>query len=430
MKSVENKSFGKFLIVWVGELISCIGSGLTAFSLGVYVFQRTQTATSVALVTLCAFLPSILLSPIGGVLADRFDRRLMMILGDLGSASGLIFILIIMLTGDIKLWQIYLGVAVSSIFVALLEPAYKATITDLLTKEQFAKASGLVQMAGSSKFLLSPIIAGFLMGITDIKTILMIDIMTFAVPVLVVMFIKKELEEILREGEVQHFLKDLIDGWNTITANKGIVLIIVIMSICTFYIGFLQTLITPLVLSFSDAKTLGIAESIGAIGMLLSSLIIGILSITKRYASMLAIGLGFCGAAFSLIGFTTNIYFIVGATFLFFCSLPFINTSADVLVRKNIPNEQQGRVWGLIGILSQLGFVVAFSIAGFLVDHVFNPLLKEGGLLVPTVGKIIGIGQGRGIGLLFIISGAFVVILAVVTSRIKSIRDLESSSID
>lgn len=430
MESVKNKSFGRFLIVWLGELVSCIGSGLTAFSLGVYVYQRTQTATSVALVTLCAFLPSILLSPIGGVLADRFDRRLMMILGDLGSASGLVFVLVIMLTGNIELWQIYLGVALSSVFVALLEPAYKATVTDLLTEEQFAKASGLVQIAGSSKFLLSPIIAGFLMSITDIKTILIIDIMTFAVPVLVVMFVKKELEVIHRDGESQHLLKDLRDGWNTITSNKGILLIIVIMSICTFYIGFLQTLITPLVLSFSDAKTLGIAESISAIGMLLSSLAIGIFSMTKRYANMLAIGLGFCGVAFSLIGFTTNIYFIVGATFLFFCSLPFINTSADVLVRKNIPNEKQGRVWGLIGILSQLGFVVAFSIAGFLVDHVFNPLLNEGGLLVPTVGKIIGIGQGRGIGLLFIISGVFVVILAVITSQIRSIRTLENSSIN
>jgi len=120
---MSNKSFRNFLIIWTGEWISSIGSGLTAFALGVYVYQLTQTATSVALVTLCAFLPSIVLSPIGGVLADRFDRRLMMIVGDLFSAVGLIFILITMMIGDPSLWQICLGVMVSSIFVSLLEPA-------------------------------------------------------------------------------------------------------------------------------------------------------------------------------------------------------------------------------------------------------------------------------------------------------------------
>ena len=110
MENSQNKLFGRFLIVWVGQLISSIGSGLTAFSLGIYAYQKTHTASSFALVTLCTFLPSILLSPIGGVLADRFDRRVMMILGDLGSALGLVLILIIMLTGNIELWQIYIEI--------------------------------------------------------------------------------------------------------------------------------------------------------------------------------------------------------------------------------------------------------------------------------------------------------------------------------
>ncbi len=424
MESVKNKSFGKFLIVWIGQLVSSIGSGLTAFSLGVYAYQETHMATSAALITLFSFVPSILLRPIGGVLADRFDRRAMMILGDLGSASGLVFILAIMLTGNIELWQIYLGVTVSSIFVALQSPSYKASATDLLTEEQFSKASGLVQLAESAKYLLSPIIAGFLLIITDIKTILVIDILTFTVAILAVLFIKKGLQTARKDSESQHFLKDLMEGWNAIASNKGVLLLVVIISVTTFYIGFLQTLIGPMMLSFTDAKTLGTVQSVSAIGMLMSSLFIGIFSKTKRYDTMLVIGLGLGGLFFSLMGLTTNIYFIAGAGFLFFCALPFVNTSADVLVRKNIDNEKQGRVWGIIGVLSQLGFVVAYGISGFLADHIFNPLLNDGGFLAPTVGKIIGIGQGRGIGLLLIISGAFVVILSAITSRIKSIRAL------
>ena len=130
-----------------------------------------------------AFMPSLLLSAFAGVLADRYDRRLLMVLGDSLSAIGLVFILICMLRGEAQLWQICVGVTISSVFSSLLDPAYKATVTDLLTKEQYTKASGLVQIASTSKFLISPIIAGYLLVISDIKLLLIIDIFTFFVTV-------------------------------------------------------------------------------------------------------------------------------------------------------------------------------------------------------------------------------------------------------
>ncbi len=426
MENKSNKSFGKFLMLWTGEFISSIGSGLTAFALGVYVYQMTQIATSVALVTLCAFLPSIVLSPIGGVLADRFDRRLMMIVGDLCSAFGLVSVLITMLIGDPLLWQICLGVTFSSVFVSLLEPAYKATITDLLTEDQFAKASGLVQLAASSKYLLSPIIAGILLGIMDIKTILIIDISTFMVTVLAVMAVKRNLQVVYKSKTHLSFVKDLKEGWDALVSAKGVLPLTVILSMVTFYIGFLQTLFMPMLLPLTDTQTLGTVMSVSAIGMLIGSLIIGVFSINSKYVSVLAISLGFCGLFFALVGLTPKITFITAAGFLFFATLPFINTSADVMIRKNIANETQGRAWGIIGIVSQLGYVAAYACAGVLADHVFNPLLREGGVLTSTVGKVMGIGEGRGIGLLFIVSGILIVIVAVVIPKMKSIRAMDN----
>ncbi|MHB8062134.1 MAG: MFS transporter [Ruminiclostridium sp.] len=427
MRNTEKNLFKRFLIIWIGQLLSTIGSGLTGFALGVYAYQKTHTATGAALVTFCAFVPSIILRPIGGVLADRFDRRSMMLLGDVGSAAGLVFILSIMFTGSIELWHIYLGVTFSSIFVALQSPAYKASATDLLTEEQYSKGSGLVQVAESSKFLLSPIIAGFLLSKTDIKTVIFIDICTFAIAIIAVLVVRKVLKKEIHKGtESQHFLKDLIEGWDALTANKGVLILVVIISVVTFYLGFLQTLIGPMVLSFSDTNTLGTIQSVSAIGMLLSSFFIGIFSKAKKYVKMLVGGLFFAGISFALIGVTTNVYFITGVMFLFFCALPFVNTSADVLVRKNVDNEKQGRVWGIVGVLSQLGFVIAYGIAGFLADNVFNPLLMNDGALAGTVGSVIGTGQGRGIGLLLIICGTFVVIVAVLTSGNKSIRTLSN----
>lgn len=430
MENINNKSFNRFLIVWMGQLISSIGSGLTGFVLSTYAYQLTHTATSFTLVTLCNFVPSIVLRPIGGVLADRFDRRAMMILGDLGSALGLILIFIIMATGNIQLWQIYLGVTISSVFVALQSPAYKASTTDLVENEKFAKASGLVQLSSSAQYLLSPIIAGVLLGITDVKTILLIDITSFLMAIIAVVFIKKNVYSDKIAKEHQPMLKDMKEGWEAITANKGVYYLLIIISIVTFYIGFLQTLFGPMILSFSDSKTLGIAQSISAIGMLVSSVYVSTFLKTKKYTSMLVGGLCMGGIAFSLMGVTSNIYFIVISGFTFFFALTFINTSADVLVRKNIENEKQGRVWGIIGILSQLGFVIAYSISGVLADYVFNPLLRTDGLLANSVGKIIGIGDGRGIGLLFIVSGLFVVILGGVIFRSKSIYALNSNAVN
>lgn len=422
---VQNKSFKNFILIWIGELISCIGSGMTAFALGVYVFKLTHMASSVALVTLCAFLPSILLSPIGGVFADRFDRRLMMIIGDLVSAFGLIFILLMMWKGQAELWHICLGVTFSSVFVALLEPSYKATVTDLLTEEQFGKASGLVQLANASKYLLSPVIAGVLLAVADVKTVLLVDICTFFVTVLLILIVKRHLSKAKVNREKHHLIKELREGWDAITIRKGVLALIILISMVTFYIGFLQTLLTPMILAFSNSKVLGTVQSVSAIGMLVSSFVIGVFDIKKDMRKVMVLWLAFAGVFVSLMGMTVNIYIITVFGFLFFFALPYVNTTTEVLIRKNIDNEKQGRAWGLIGVISQLGYVMAYCVSGILADYIFNPMLVEGGILASSLGRIIGVGQGRGIGLLFVVSGVMVIITAVVISRIASIKELE-----
>ena len=421
MNRNSDKSFLKFIIVWIGQLVSSIGGGLTAFTLGVYAYEKTQTATSFALVTLFSFLPSLLLRPIGGVLADRFDRRVMMIIGDIGSATGVAFIwFLLKYQGNIELWQIYLGVSISSIFLALQSPAYKASITDLLTEEQFAKASGLVQLASSAQYLVSPIVAGFLLSMTSIENILILDIFTFIFAALAVVAIKKEASKSHSDSPHLSLFKDLKEGWEVIVCNQGVLTLILIISLVTFYIGFLQTLLGPMILSFSTPQTLGTILSTSALGMIGTSLYIGIRKVSTDYVRMLSYGLIGAGVFFALMGLSTNVYVITLNGFLFFCALPFINTSTDVLIRKSIPNEKQGRAWGIIGVLSQIGFIVAYGVAGYLADRIFNPLLVEGGILTSTIGQIIGVGNGRGIGLLFIFSGLLVVLIGFSSLSLKN----------
>lgn len=422
------KSFGKFMLLWSGDFISAIGSGLTSFGLGVYIFQQTGKASLMALVTLLAFLPSLLLGPIAGVLADRYDRRLLMILGDSLSAVGLLFILMSMMQGEARFWQICVGVTISSVFASILEPAYKSTITDLLNPEQYSKASGLVQIAGSAKYLISPVLAGFLLAISNIRLLLVLDICTFFITVATTLVVKKGLpSQKVEEGF--SFLTELKVGWEALYRKKGILTLVVMGALITFCLGFIQTLFSPMVLSFSNSVTLGTLMTVATLGMLVSGGVLGGISIKKGYAGLLSISLFGAGIFMALFGMRENVVLIGVAGFFFFAMLPFANASLDYLLRTNIDNSLQGRAWGLIGLISQLGYVAAYAVSGLLADNVFTPLLLEGGALSETVGRLLGIGPSRGIGLLIVFAGILLCVTSGILLCMKSIHRLENGGI-
>ncbi|MBW9147187.1 MFS transporter [Clostridium sp. CM028] len=422
----SGKSFGKFLIIWLGELISNIGTGMTAFGLGVYVWQLTHSAVDVSMVEMAALLPMILLSPAAGVLADRFDRRLLMILGDIVSAFGLIVMLGLMNKGHIQVWQICLCVGFSSAFVALLDPAYKATITDLLTEDDYAKASGMVSIASSSKFLISPIIGGLILAASGMEVILTIDILTSVVTVVAIFTVRKSLAVKSQVKKEMSFFKDLKEGWQIIIQAKGVMLLIILVSVLMFYMGFIQVLSKPMILSFASEKTTGILQTVVACGMMVSSIMIGSGILKSKYVNVMVASFIASGITMAGFGATTSMTVIIISGFLFFASLPYATASIDVLIRKSIDNDKQGRAWGLISLISQLGYVIAYILAGVLADYVFNPALVEGGVLADTVGKVIGTGETRGIGFLLILAGIGLVITALIVSKSKTIRGMDS----
>ena len=408
-QNVRKSNFGKFLLLWIGELISSVGGGLTSFGLGVYVFERTGSAASMALVTLLAFLPTLILSVPAGVLADRYDRRLLMMLGDGCSALGIIYILICMMHGEASLLQICIGVFVSSVFSSLLEPSYRATVSDLLTREEFSKANGLVSLAGSARYLISPLVAGLLLSVSDVKLLLIIDISTFVLTVISTAVVKRGIET--KPGdEEKSFIESLKEGWNAVHSGQGIFLLILVSAAMTLFLGVFQILAEPLILSFADSKTLGIGETICASGMLVSSLVLGMRGIKKKYVKVLEISLMLAGLFIIGFGIWENIFVICGFGFLFFAMLPFANNCLDYLVRTNIPDELQGRAWGFIGFLSQTGYVVAYG---------------TGGVLADLAAKLLDADIGRGAGMVIMISGVCLSVVALMMVKIKSIQDLE-----
>ncbi len=415
----------KFMTIWVGEFISSIGSGMTAFAVAIYVYQQTESVSLVSLVALLAFLPMILVSPVGGILADRYDRRLMMILGDSLSVIGLLIIFVSIQTGRGGIVSLCFGVAISSIFISLLEPAYRATVTDLLSEDEYARASALVQIAANSKYLLSPFFAALILSVTDIRAILLFDMATFLVTVLTLSSVRKGIPASKPREDTLNIFREFKEGLGSITSDKGVRSLVVLMAWMCFFIGFIQTLMTPMILSFADVKALGIMESLSAMGMLVGSVIIGIVNIKKDYAKFLTYSLLVAGIFMALTGTTTTIWLLVVFCMLFFAALPCINTCADVLIRISLPNEVQGRAWGMISFLTQIGFVAAYALCGVLADYVFEPMLSKDGLLAESVGSVIGVGEGRGIGLMIVVAGVVMVVFAGLFGLKKSIREME-----
>lgn len=160
----------------LGSFINSLGTGLSAFGLAVVILRTYGTASSVAAVQMSAFAPIVLLAPLAGALADRYDRRLMMIIGDAGSILGLGIILAALSSPRPSLAWVCAGAVISSCLAALTEPALRASVTDLVTEEDYVRSSGLLQLASAAKYLLAPAAAGFLMPLVGVRGLLLLDL--------------------------------------------------------------------------------------------------------------------------------------------------------------------------------------------------------------------------------------------------------------
>ncbi|NTV77575.1 MAG: MFS transporter [Clostridiales bacterium] len=427
----QNKNHNKiFAMLLIGQLISAIGSGLTDFGLAIYVFKMTNSVMATSIVSICAFLPSILLAPIGGILADHYDRREMMILGELLSGLGLIICLATIMSPEPSFLVICIGVSISSVFTAFMEPAFKATISDLLTEEEFAKAGGLVQLAGSAKLLISPLIAGMLLQLTTVSTLIIIDILTFFITAGTILMAKNKMVPKVRSNNRLNLGKEMKEGLAMISQSRGMIGMVILMTFAVFCLGFVQILSKPLILAFSGEKELGILSTVSAFGMMAGSIIFGLIKNCKSYIRVLSFGLTGCGFFLALMGLKADLLFITVSGFMMFVFMPAIQIGAEVLIRKNLVNEVQGRAFGLIGFVTQMGYIVAYLVSGLLSDYIFEPFMTGNTRLAVYVGSFIGRGSGRGIGLMLLFSGMCLAITGILVPVSRTIKLLERNEKD
>ncbi|MCL6459667.1 MAG: hypothetical protein K6T85_16850 [Gorillibacterium sp.] len=283
----------------------------------------------------------------------------------------------------------------------------------------------MVQIANSAKLLVSPIIAGFLLLVTTVSTLIMIDILTFFTTVLIIAAVKKGMVTKRREEAGLNFFREMKEGIAAIRGKGGIVALIAIMTISVFCLGFVQILSKPLILAFAGETELGILTTVIALGMLAGSVVISCMKNTISYVRMLSLGLFGCGCFFALMGVKPNLFAIALFGFMMFVFMPAVQIGAEVLIRRNLAIEVQGRAFGLISFITQMGYIGAYLLSGVLSDYVFEPFMRGNSLFATGIGNVIGAGAGRGNALLIVIAGLTLAFVGIVVSRLKSVKTLE-----
>jgi DHA3 family macrolide efflux protein-like MFS transporter len=427
MDHTETRGMTRFLVVWAGQVVSMLGSNLTGFALGVWVYQQTGSATRFAFIALVTTLPAVLLSPLAGALIDRVNRRSAMILSDSGAGAATLILALLLWRGDLRLWEIYLLLGVNATFAALQWPAFSAATTLLVPKRHLGRASGMVQMGEGAATILAPLLAGALVVAFGIQSVVLIDFGTFVFALITLLAVRIPSPPVSAEGVKGRgaLWREALSGWSFIRQRPGLLALLLLFATLGVSLGMVQVLLAPLVLSFASAAVYGRVASAAGLGMLAGSLLVSVWGGPRRRISGI---LGFLlvkGGILILAGLRPSALLIGTAAFLFLFIDPILYACSQALWQSKVPPDLQGRVFAMRKMVGWSTLPLAFLCAGPLADRVFEPLLAVGGPLAGSVGRFLGVGKGRGIGLLLIVLGCFVLLTVVAASRSSRLRRVE-----
>lgn len=417
-----------FFIIWGGQLISMLGSGLTNFGLAVWIYAKTGQATPFALTVLFGNLPQILLLPFAGSLADRWNRRRIMILADTGNALTSLAILLLLAGPGLEVWHIYAIAAIGSVFSAFQEPAYMASVTMLVPKKNLGRANGMLQTSSALSTIITPLLAGVLFVAIGLQGILLIDFITFffAIGALLVVHIPQP-ELVTAEGkERKSLFSDAVFGWRYLRQRPGIFGLLWYYAMVNFLLNWSGVLMGPMILSTNPPSTLGAVQTALGVGALVGSLVIGIWGGPKRRIPAVIIFITFAMVGMIISGIQPHPFFAGAGLFLLMFNIPIASANSQAVFQAKIPQDLQGRVFAIRSMISRSVMPLAYITAGPLADLLLEPLMAPGGGLANTfLGALLGTGAGRGIGLLFVLSGLIGIVVSLLVYANPRIRLVE-----
>ena len=417
-----------FFTIWTGQLVSLIGSQLTGFAMGVWVYQQTRSVLLLALVQVAQQAPYVLLSPIAGVLADRWNRRTAMIVSDFGAGLAVLAAGALYLTHHLQIWMVIPINLWMASFNTLMWPSVTASVTLLVPKKHYGRANGFVQLGEALPQIAGPALAGALYVAIHLGNMALIDFATYAFSVLLLLlFVRIPNPERTSQGQAAKgsFWKEMRFGWDYITARKGLLALLLFFLATNFLSGVMSPLLVPLILDNWDASTLGYISTLMGVGMLGGTLVMSAWGGGKRKIFTLLGAAALIGLFLSAVGLRAYLPLLIvcGIGVMFFS--PFTNACSQAIWQAKVAPDVQGRVFAVRRAIAWSFGIIAPLLAAPLADYIFKPGMATGGILAPILGPIFGYGASRGIGVLISLVGLLTTAVAIIAWFTPLVRRVE-----
>lgn len=428
IRGIVREPKAAFLVVWFGQLVSAMGTGLSGFALGVWVYQKTGSTTEFALIAVSTRIPGILFAPFGGALADRWDRRRVMLIANAVSGLAIVSPALLLHMHDLQVWHIYLAVGVIATAGAFRDPAYYASVSQMVPRNQLGRASGLVISGENIGMVAPPVVAGVLVIAIGISGVLVIDLFTYVVGFLTAsaaVFPARVASQHQDEAEKPSLWRDTVAGWKYVMANRGIFYLAVNGAATSFSIGMTQIVITPMVLDFASARVLGVIFSVGGLAMLVGGLVMSAWGgPAKKVRGVLWFGIA-QSVGLVVVAFRQNAVSISVGIFVILFSIQIVRGCSDAAIRAHVPDDKQARVFAMSRFIAWSTLPLSYLAAGPLASGVFEPLLRPSGSLAGSVGSVIGTGKGRGIALMLVVLAVLYLLSVLISYSNPRMRNVE-----
>ena len=417
-----------FFTIWSGQLVSSLGSQLTGFALGVWVYEQTHLVSLLALTQVAVQVPYVLFSPLAGVLADRWNRRTAMIISDLGAGLSMLAVAGLYLFHHLQVWMVIPINLWMASFQTLMWPSFAAATTLLVPKQHYGRASGFTQLGGALPAIAGPAIAGALYVTIHLGNMALIDFASYAFAGVLMLFfvhIPSPAHTIHEVKKKSSLWKEMRIGWDYILVRKGLLALLIFYMAFNFLTGVLGPLITPFILDNWNASTLGLLSTIMGLGMLVGTLVMSTWGGSKRKIFTLL-------GAFLLDGlFLTAACLRVSVPLIAVCSFgamfcgPITQAANQAIWQAKVAPAVQGRVFAFSRSISMCAGIIAPLLAAPLADALFKPAMAPGGILVPVLGPIIGVGANHGTGVLISLVGLGIMVTTLIAWSNPELRRVE-----
>lgn len=391
-----------YLLLWLTQMVSGLGSAMTAYALVIWSYTQRGSALATALLMVCSYAPYVLCSIFAGALSDRWDKKKTMLACDALAALNTVVVLVLLKAGLLRVWHLYFVNAVSGLMNTVQQPASEVATTALLPHKFYQKVGALRYFSSSVQSILTPILATAVLGIWGMDMVIAIDLASFIVA-FAVLLCCIPIPKIASEGNRDSVLKSAAVGIRWLQKNAGIFHLMLFLAGINLVASMYNAAMPAMMLSKPEAgeRALGVVNAVIGITTLLGSLVSSFLRTPRSRVRAI-----WCCLMLSMC--TENLFLALGknvpvwclGAFLGWIAIPWMNANLDAVNRLNIPVEIQGRVFAARNSFQFFTIPVGYFLGGLLVDQVFEPLMagKAGDSWLV---RCFGMGKGSGAACLF-----------------------------